>query len=83
MTDTPPADRPVDDPVNDPVNEPQSRNSEFDADALTSTDPTLSNVSDSIDDAKDSARKIFGEKEADADDEHNADEDLGGSAPVP
>ena len=79
MTDTPPADRPID----EPTSEPQSGNAEFDADAVKTTDPTLSGIGDSIDDAKDSARTIFGEQEADADDEQNADEDLGGSAPVP
>jgi hypothetical protein len=75
MTDTPPADRPVD--------EPQKTPPEFDADEVKTSDPTLSSVGDTIDDAKSSAREIFGDKESDADDEQDADEDLGGSAPVP
>jgi hypothetical protein len=72
MTDTPPDDRPVD--------TQQDTQPLPDLDELKASDPALRGVGEKIEDAKETAREIFGEKStADAD----SDEDLGGSAPVP
>ena len=54
------------------------------ASEVKESDPTLSRVGDHIDEAKDAAREIFGERDDEArPHEDGPDEDLGGAAPVP
>jgi hypothetical protein len=64
----------------------------FDANKAAASDPTLRRVGDSIEDARESAREIFGERDEDGEtttvndaaaDGDDAGKDIGGSAPLP